>query len=484
MSTAQQTAVPYRLPEAPGRLLARTLSALRFEDLPPEVVRTVKLFTLDTLGVIGGAAKAPGMQALIGAVTAWEAEGVATLLLDGRKVNPVTAAMANGAAAHSLDFDDQHDPARIHAFCVVLPAVLAAVEAAAADASDVAERAPVIDGKRMLTALAIGVELFCRLGLACYNSLGKGWHPTTALGTIASAAACAYLFGLDEVKTLDALGLAFTQLSGTTQFIADGALAKRMGPGFAARSGVLAAHLARHGLTGPGRFLEGNAGLFKLYERDEVRPEILFDDLGKQWHLLDLSMKPYPCCRCTHTVIQLALDCRADGLTSDDIVSGEIALGRVNRQIVGARFDNGHPNPVVHAQFNAAYTFAAALVDGAVSIESFLPERIRADDLAWGSRFTTVESATIEATDIAPAAVRLTLRDGRVIEKRRETIKGAPNDPMSENEVIDKFRRCMRYGLGASDTALSALEGLIAALDEAPRAQALLDAFGACRGTA
>jgi 2-methylcitrate dehydratase PrpD len=466
------------MPAAPGRVLATAISALRFEDLPPEVVRTVKLFTLDTLGVIGGAAKAPGMQALIGALTAWETEGVATLLLDGRKVNPVSAAMANGAAAHSLDFDDQHDPARIHAFCVVLPAVLAAVEARAAEGTSTA---PQIDGKRLLTALAIGVELFCRLGLTCYNSLGKGWHPTTALGTIASAAACAYLFGLDEVKTLDALGLAFTQLSGTTQFIADGALAKRMGPGFAARSGVLAAHLARHGLTGPGRFLEGNAGLFALYERGEVRPEILFDDLGRHWRLLDLSMKPYPCCRCTHTVIQLALDCREEGVTSDQIVSGEIALGRVNRQIVGARFDNTHPNPVVHAQFNAAYCFAAALVDGTVSIETFLPERIQAPDLAWGSRFTAVESATIEATDIAPAAVRLTLRDGRVIEKRRETIKGAPDDPMTDTEVIDKFRRCMRYGLGSTDAALDALQHLITDIENVPHAHALLDAFGACR---
>ncbi|MCP1119672.1 MmgE/PrpD family protein [Robbsia andropogonis] len=478
MPTDQQAPVPYRMPEAPGRTLAKTLSALCFEDLPPEVVETVKAFTLDTLGVIGGAAKAPGMRALIGALTAWETDGIATLLLDGRKVNPVSAAMANGAAAHSLDFDDQHDPARIHAFCVVLPAVLAAVEA---DAVDTSRTTSPIDGKRLLAALAIGVELFCRLGLTCYNSLGKGWHPTTALGTIASAAACAYLFGLDEVKMLDALGLGFTQLSGTTQFIADGALAKRMGPGFAARSGVLAAHLARNGLTGPARFLEGNAGLFKLYERDEIRPEILFEDLGRQWHLRDLSMKPYPCCRCTHTVIQLALDCRADGLTPDQIVSGEIELGRVNRQIVGARFDNTHPNPVVHAQFNAAYTFAAALVDGVVSIETFLPERIRAADLAWGARFTAVESATIEPTDIAPAAVRLTLHDGRIIEKRRETIKGAPNDPMSEAEVVDKFRRCMRYGLESNDASLTTLQRVIVDLEKEPDAMALLDAFAACR---
>ena len=90
--------------------------------------------------------------------------------------------------------------------------------------------------------MAAGVELFCRLGLACYNSLGKGWHPTTALGSMAAAATAGHIFGLDADRMVHALGLAFVQMSGTTQFIADGALAKRMGPGFAARSGVMAAH--------------------------------------------------------------------------------------------------------------------------------------------------------------------------------------------------------------------------------------------------
>lgn len=475
------------IPAEPGRALAQTLAALSYDDLPVDVVRTVKLFTLDTLGVIGGAARAPGMAALLGALTEWETAGQATLLLSGQQVNPASAALANAAAAHSLDFDDQHDPARIHAFCVVLPAVLAAVEAfgnlRAADSDTAHGGPPHIDGKRMIAALAIGVELFCRLGLTCYNSLGKGWHPTTTLGAIAAAAAVSHLFGLDAARTLDALGLAFTQMSGTTQFIADGALAKRLGPGFAARSGILAAHLARHGLTGPARFLEGSAGLFELYERGEARPEILFGGLGDDWRLLELSMKPYPCCRCTHTVIQLALDFRAAGVSADQIETGRIELGRVNRQIVGARFDNTHPNPVVHAQFNAAYTFAAALRDGKVGIESFLPERIRRADVAWAARLDVADSETIEATDIAPASVRLMLKSGEILERRRETIKGAPNDPMTQAEVAAKFRGCLQHGFGAQEGAIDALRQAVMSLEDASSARDLLVLFGACRTT-
>jgi len=393
-------------------------------------------------------------------------------LLNGTRANPATAALANGAAAHSLDFDDQHDPARVHVFCVVLPAVLAAIEAKETPTS----------GREAITALAIGVELFCRLGLACYNSLGKGWHPTTALGTLSAAAASAKVFGLDTEKTLHAMALAFVQLSGTTQFIADGALAKRVGPGFAARSGVLAAHLAANGITGPRRFLEGEAGLFKLYERGEVTPEILTDGLGTDWRVRDLSMKPYPCCRCVHTTIQLALELRAQGITGEDVESGTIELGEVNHKIVGAPFDRGHANPVVHAQFNAAYGFAAALTDGRVEIASYTPARIRADDVAFAGRFVTIVAPDIAPTAIAPARVRLTLKDGRQVTLERRTMKGAPDEPMSEEEVFAKFRSCLTWGFNAPEDSISALQAQVMALESLADARELVRGFLLCRG--
>lgn len=456
---------------APGREIAAALAALRYEDLPPEVVRTVKLFTLDTLGVIGGAATAPGMAELLAAIADMEQGGKATLLLDGAAASPASAALANGAAAHALDFDDQHDPARVHVFCVILPAVLAALQSTGG-----------VSGRLALTALAAGVEVFCRLGLACYNSLGKGWHPTTALGAIAAAAAAAKVMQLDAERTLHAMALAYVQMSGTTQFIADGALAKRVGPGFAARSGVVAAHLARRGITGPWRYLEGEAGLFRLYERGEVKAELLTEGLGRHWHLLDLSMKPYPCCRCTHTVIQLALDFRADGIRPEDIAGGSIELGRVNRQIVGSPFERGHANPTVHAQFNAGYAFAAALVDGAVGIGSFAPAQVRREATAWAARLSSADAADFEPTAVPPARVTLRLADGRVVSKERRTMKGAPDDPLSDDEVFAKYRSNMVWGLDAGAEALAALQQTVMQLDEAGDAAALVERFRACAG--
>jgi 2-methylcitrate dehydratase PrpD len=450
-----------------GAVLAGAVSRIRYEDLPADVVTITKLFTLDTLGVIAGAAKAPGMKELVASLEAWESDGLSTILLGSRKVNPVSAALANGAAAHALDFDDQHDPARVHVFCVVLPAVLAAIEA---------EKRP-ISGQDFILALAVGVEVFCRLGLACYNSLGKGWHPTTALGTISAAAAVSKIFQLDEAQTLSALGLAFVQLSGTTQFIADGALAKRVGPGFAARSGVLAAHLARGGITGPHRFLEGSSGLFNLYERGEVKPEIVVEKFGTHWELRDLSMKPFPCCRCTHTAIQLALELRANGLKATDVKSGLIELGEVNRKIVGAAFDRMHVTPVVHAQFNAAYAFAAALADGEVTIRTFAPERIRADDVAYAASIETRSTTDYGDTAIAPARVSITTHDGRAFSAEKLTMKGAPDEPMTHAEVLAKFAACLEWGFGVTGAAVDHLQDFIMNMDAQSDARKVLDLF-------
>ena len=173
-------ATPIRNPVAPAPQLAddytlrlcEQFARWRYADLPAEVVRMLKLFLIDTLGVIAGAANAPGIRELNQRLAKWESSGSATGLIGKRKYSPPTAALANGAAAHALDFDDQHDPARVHTNCVVLPTLLATAE-------DIGK----VSGKDFLLAYAISTELHARLGLACYNSLGKGWHPTMVFGT-------------------------------------------------------------------------------------------------------------------------------------------------------------------------------------------------------------------------------------------------------------------------------------------------------------
>jgi 2-methylcitrate dehydratase PrpD len=188
--------------------------------LPAPVVQALKSLLVDALAVIAAAARAPGIPELNARLARWEAGGSATGLVAKRRFSPPSAALANGAAAHALDYDDIHDGARVHSSCVVLPALLAA-----------AEHAGPIDGKRFLLGLAVGTELHARLGLACSASLSFGWHPTTLFGSLAASLAVGRMLGLDAERLRNALGIAFHQAGGSVQSAYDGVLSKRLGPG-------------------------------------------------------------------------------------------------------------------------------------------------------------------------------------------------------------------------------------------------------------
>ncbi len=447
--------------------LCEQLARWRYEDLPADVVYTLRLFLLDALGVIGGAANAPGIRELNGRLAKWERSGFSTGLIGKRHYSPPTAALANGAAAHALDFDDQHDPARVHTNCVVLPTLLATAE-------DIGN----VSGKDFLLAYAIGAELHARLGLACYNSLGKGWHPTMIFGTLAASLAAGRLLKLDAEGLRNALGIAFHQTSGSAQSMRDGVLTKRLGAGFAARAAVLGAFLASDGLTGTRRTLEGNAGLFALYERGEAKPEILTDRLGEHWRIREYSFKPYPCCRCNHTAIGLGIQLRGQGVKPSDVRSVEIGMGNVNWLTVGEPYDVRRDS-VVHAQFNAAYTFARALTDARVDLRSFLQSAISDPAIvALAGKTRVVDDPTAEPTAIEPARVKVTLNDGKTIEVRSDTIKGSPQEPMSEDELLAKFHGCLAFGLNASHADADKLADVVMHLDTAGNAaSAIVGAF-------
>lgn len=449
--------------------LATAVAAWRDDRLPPAVIATARRFLQDTLGVIAGAADAPGIVAVHARAARWESGGSATALLSGHRCSPPTAALLNGAAAHALDYDDLHDAARVHTNCVVLPAILATAE----DVGDV-------DGRRFLLALAAGAEVHARLGLACVNALAKGWHPTMIEGSLAAALACGLVRGLDATRLNHALGIAYHQACGNVQSIRDGALAKRLGAGFAARNAVLAAALAEDGLTGPTRALEGDAGLFAQYEGADARPAALFAELGERWEVPAYSFKPFPCCRCIHTVLDLAIGLHAQRVRADDVARAEVRMGLVNVQTVGGAYDAARRS-VVHAQFNAAYAFARALIDGRAGLAAFrLPAIADAHVAALAARTVVIADDAIPANAIEPARIRLELRDGRVLEAASDRMKGSPDHPMSEREFAAKFEECLAVGCGASAAQAARLRAAIDDLEHAPdAAAALVQAFPA-----
>lgn len=461
----------FPLPEGYSRALCATIAGWTYDTLPASVLHNVKALILDTLGVIGGAAHAPGIAELNTRLSRWEKTGSATGLIGKRHYSPPTAAMANGAAAHALDFDDQHDPARVHTSAVVLPTLLATAE-------DLSAEGKPVSGKDFMLAYAIGAELHARLGLACYNSLGKGWHPTMIFGTVAAGVAAGSLLKLDANGLANALGMAFHQASGSAQSMRDGVLSKRLGPGFAARNAVTGAFLAADGLTSTRGTLEGNAGLFALYERNEVKPEILTNGLGTHWLVAEYSFKPYPCCRCNHTPIGIGIQLHQEGVKSADVAAIEIGMGNVNWLTVGAPYEPAR-NEVVHAQFNTSYSFARALNDGKVDLHSYRKPAITDSTIAALAAITkVVDDPAINPTAIEPARVKLTLKSGKVIELKRDTIKGSPQDPMNDAEMRSKVLGCLAFGLGASAVDVDRLADVVAALEKSgDAAKAIVDAF-------
>lgn len=446
--------------------LCRRIAGWRYEDLPAGVVRTLKRLLLDTLGVIGGAAEAPGIRALNRRLAAWESAGAATGLIGKHRYSPPTAALANGAAAHALDFDDQHDPARTHASCVVVPALLA-----------VAEDVGGISGKQFLLAFAVGAELQARLGVACGRSLAHGWHPTMVFGVLAAGLAAGRLLGLDADGLRNALGMAFHQASGSAQSMRDGVLSKRLGPGFAARGAVLSAFLAADGLSGTRRPLEGGAGLFSLYERDEVDSEALTEGLGATWRIPEYSFKPWPGCRCHHAAIGLGIRLHDEGVQAAAVREIEIGLGRMNWLTVGAPYE-GATASVAHAQFNAAYSFARALSDGRLDLHSYQPPALVDPAIvALAARTRVVADPAIDPASQA-ARIALTLRTGETIRAGADTLKGSPRDPLSEDELLAKFRGCFDFGMGVPAAHTDRLAGIVLNLEQAPdAAQAIVAAF-------
>jgi len=447
-------------------------AALTWDDLPEAVRARLKLFLIDTLGVIRGATEAPGIAQVAARLSRWERDGTAGILLTGRKVSPPSAALANGAAAHALDFDDQHDPARVHTNCVVVPALLATAQDIAAGGGKSGDK---VSGKDFLLALAIGAELHARLGLACNNSLGWGWHPTMVQGTLAASIACGRLLGLDAAGIRNALGMGYHQASGSAQSMRDGVLSKRIGAGFASRAAVLGAFFAADGLSGTQQSLEGSAGLIALYERNTFDLGQLLDGLWQDWAILDYSLKPYPCCRATHSVIGLGLQARRQGVRPDDLAAVKIGIGEYNWIAVGAPYDPARKE-VVHAQFNACYAFARALQDGKVDFTSFTPgARAAADAAALTARSTCIADPRISPEAIQPAYVELTYRNGTREELYTDVMKGSPADPMSDADVIAKYRACVAEGLpGSSADAGDALLAAIAQLEHADDAAAAL----------
>lgn len=413
-------------------ILIDHIACTHFDDLDAQTINCCKKLIVDTLGVTFPGSRAPGCPEIVDLLTTWQTDQGASVLLAGIRVPPPLAAMANSAIMHAMDFDDTLDASALHTFVNVLPAALAA-----------AESRQHVSGKELITALVIGVDLICRISLAIDRPLS--WIRTATCGGFGAAAAAAKVLGLNREEIFNTLGVVYGQTSGNAQGLIEGCLVKRMQPGFAASAGVLSAFLAGRGITGSRRFLTGPYGFYPLYEQGAFNPAPVTDALGERQSIVDLSIKPYPSCRMTHSSIDAALTLRNRVGPANGIERIKVSVSNMVAEMVGTSFQIG-TDPQVDAQFSIPYTTACALVRGDVFLKDFETDAI-ADPTVMNlaERVRVAADPTLPARDILQARMIITRTNGTVVSEEIPIPLGNPLNPMNRAQCNNKFLKCIDY---------------------------------------
>jgi len=415
------------------RPIVDNIVRIQFEDIPKGVVNNATLFVLDTIGTALAGSSAPGVAAVVDHLRDNGGKEETTIWSFGHRVPAEAAAFANGVMAHARDFDDTHDEAIVHANTSVLPAAMAVSEARHRT------------GKDLLTAVVLGVDLACRMGLAA-PSLG-GWIHSSTLGYFGSTAAASKLAGCNPEQIRNAMGIVYSQVAGNSQCLIEGSLTKRMQPALGAKAGVFSTRLAERGVTGPSQPLEGKYGFFNLYQQGNYSRDRLLSNLGTHFEGINLSMKPYPCCRCTHAPIDTILDIiRELDVEENNVDAITVFVPPVVMDFVGRPFTIG-PSPQVSAQFSIPYTIATCIIKKDIFIEDFEDEIVKNSQAAkLAAQIQVVEVPNAENPKaFVPIKMEIKLKDGQTIIREAHQIKGSPDYPMTTEEVISKFRKCNEY---------------------------------------
>ena len=436
----------------PAWALAQHVCRTGYADLPASAVQSARRDILDTFGCMLGGSGSPGIGELFAVVSRWGGLAESRVLLRGVGLPAPLAALLNASMGHALDFDDTLDTGgSIHPGVSVLSAVLAACDSLGG-----------VTGKDMLLAVALGLDVSCRVALA--STLDRGWHRTAAMGVFGAAAAAGKLLRLTPEQMLAAFGIAYSQAAGNRQCILDAALTKRMQAGQAASAGIFSAVLAQTGFTGARNIFGGRFGFFALYQPHGYDASLLLRDLGTAFCGEALSYKPYPCGRPLHAAIDAALAARAQLQieSADDIAAVTIEADPADH---ANQFERGptkrRPTQIVEAQFAQPFLVATALVLGKIGIAEVdgLGEPAV---LALSDRITGVAH---QGRAGGALGITVTKTDGSAITVEATGPIGSPDKPLSDAQFEAKFRDCARnavrpLSIASVDAALATIDRL------------------------
>ncbi len=416
------------------REIAEFVTKTTYEALPPSVVHAAKRDIINVLGVSIYSARDASLRILTDMFDAEGGHARASIWGAGRKTTLANAALANGYLAHLEDYDDTHFPTVVHPTAPTLPAAFAIGEEAGKS------------GRDLLTAVALGIEVCCRICNAVYPwHYDMGWHITGTMGVFGGATAAGHIAGLDTDQLVAALGAAGTQAAGVRE--AFGTMTKPMHAGRAAQAGVVSTLLARGGFTAATTILEGRRGVAEVMSTDRDLSRAT-DGLGQHWEIFQNGLKPYSCGVVSHPAIDAAIAIKArPGFDPDAVEKIDAYVHPLVPELMGRM----EPDVGLAGKFSCAHCISVGLVDGAAYPAQFADAKVKDERLTALRRkveYTIDSSMGEDAVKLV-----LTMKDGSKLEQAVEHATGSPENPMTDEFLAQKFMTLASETLSEKDAA-------------------------------
>ena len=421
--------------------IAELTVSLRYEDLPQDVRKRAAELVLDLLGSMVGSKNIPSSRMATELALELGGPEESTVIGYGRKVAAPNAAFANAIQSYAFDFADDHNESNAHPSVATIPASLALGEKLHAS------------GKEVIEAIALGNEVVCRLGSAF---LGKtyyqGFHPSSTCGTFGATISAAKLLKLDSQKTVWSQGIAGSQAAGLMAWNTSGSYTKRLQAGHPAMVGVISALLAQKGYDGPPEIIEGTDGFMQAYSfKRQYDTRYITDDLGKVWTFANSSTKFYPCCRYSGGHLDACLDIVAKHHPDAKKVKKIFVRSSDYTIRLLAAPRKRDPQTVVDTQFSMPWQAAIALIDGKIDTETFTEKNLHRPDvreLMKKVEWIVDEEFERRYPEHYSCAVTVAMEDGQEYTSVVDDPKGDFRNPMTEEEVDEKFTKLARREIG------------------------------------
>jgi 2-methylcitrate dehydratase PrpD len=413
--------------------LASFIVGTDYKDLPREVIEISKNAILDLIGVaLAGSSEPPG-KILLEELKESRGQSQAGVIGGGFRTSVTLASLCNGTMAHALDYDDVSENWTGHPSTVLVPSILAMGENCHST------------GKEILTAYVVGFEVGAKLGIGIGKFMyGRGWHNTSTIGSIASAAAAAKLLKLGVEETKMALGIAASLASGLRENF--GTMTKPLHAGNAARNGNLAGLLAKRGFTSSERWLTADSGFSKAFGAENDGLNDALSELGKQFSTISpgIQLKYYPSCNGTHSPLEATLKLRKQySLNPKDIAGVDCAVAPYLPHML----IHHHPKTGLEGKFSLEFAVSVALIDGKAFLPQFTDERVSAPDIqAFIPKIkyhVLPELGNVFDMNL-PVTIAITLKNGEKVSITENNATGKPTNPMSPEQLRNKFENCTR----------------------------------------